>query len=221
MRIRPVAPYPRDSQLPTHLDQVAIDTLEHDARISELELADASLADQHANGVTFGTVKLARVDLSGSRLEHLKITDGALYACNLANIRGRGASIERVRIEGSRLTGIDLTEGALIDVTLQGCRIDLASFGFSRLQRVTFEDCLLTQTDFLEARLDSVRFHGCDLGRADFRDTRLERCEFRRSDLTDIQGVKSLSGAAMDWADIVGMAGVWAAALGIEVLDGD
>jgi hypothetical protein len=36
-----------------------------------------------------------------------------------------------------------------------------------------------------------------------------------------MQGVESLRGAAMEWSDIVGMAGVWAAALGIEVLDGD
>jgi len=31
--------------------------------------------------------------------------------------------------------------------------------------------------------------------------------------------VQSLRGAAMEWADVVGMAGLWAAALGIEVLD--
>jgi uncharacterized protein YjbI with pentapeptide repeats len=104
-------------------------------------------------------------------------------------------------------------------VTIENCRVDLASFAFARLVRVTFEDCLLVQADFIDAQLESVRFHGCDLQRANFRGAALERCEFRRSDVSGIQGAESLRGAAMEWPDIVEMAGVWAGALGIEVLD--
>ena len=80
----------------------------------------------------------------------------------------------------------------------------------------------MTQTDFLDARLDGVRFHRCDLTGADFRGARLNRCEFRRSNLTGLEGVESLRGAAR-WSgpDIVEMAGIWAAALGIKVLDAD
>ena len=89
------------------------------------------------------------------------------------------------------------------------------------MERVTFEDCLLAQTDFLEARLRSVRFHSCELARADFRGAQLEHCEFRRCDLTELQGVESLRGAAMEWVDILGLAGALAATLGIEVLDAD
>jgi uncharacterized protein YjbI with pentapeptide repeats len=86
---------------------------------------------------------------------------------------------------------------------------------------VTFEDCLLSHSDFLDARLDSVRFHRCDLTQADFRGARAERCEFRHSGLTGLQGVENLRGSAMGWSDIVEMAAVWAAALGIGVLDAD
>jgi uncharacterized protein YjbI with pentapeptide repeats len=117
------------------------------------------------------------------------------------------------------MTGIVVPEAAVRDVTLRDCRIDLASFGRSRLERVTFEDCLLQQTDFLEARLDGVRFHRCDLTQADFRGARLTRCEFRSSTLAGLEGVECLRGAAMEWPDIVEMAGEFAAALGIAVLD--
>jgi uncharacterized protein YjbI with pentapeptide repeats len=119
------------------------------------------------------------------------------------------------------MTGIDFSEATLRDASVEGCRVDLASFGFSRLERVTFEDCLLAQTDFLQAQLESVRFHRCDLTRADFRGARLKLCEFRRSELAGLSGVESLRGAAMELPDIVGLASVWAAALGIEVLDAD
>ncbi len=104
---------------------------------------------------------------------------------------------------------------------VSGSRIDLASFRFSRLVRVTFEDCLLAQTAFLDAQLDSVRFHRCDLSSADFRGAQVHRCEFRGNNLAGAEGIQSLRGAAMEWTDIIEMAGVWAAALGIEVLDTD
>ena len=107
----------------------------------------------------------------------------------------------------------------LVDVTFRACRIDLASFGGSGLQRVTFEDCVLAQTDFLEARLEKVRFERCDLTRADFREARLRDCVLRGCTIEQLEGVTALRGASMDWSDIVAGAGTWAAALGIDVLD--
>ena len=219
--VRRAVPSPQEPRLPLQLDHGEVAGLHHDLAVNETELADLSLLDQRAHGVMFTAVKLSRVDLSGSNLEHLRITDGALRQCNLANVQARRASLTRVTIEGSRMTGLAVPEAALRDLTLRDCRIDLASFGFSRLERVTFEDCLLQQTDFLEAQLDAVRFHRCDLTRADFRGARLKRCEFRRSNLTGLEGVESLRGAALEWPDIVEMAGVWATALGIEILEAD
>jgi uncharacterized protein YjbI with pentapeptide repeats len=137
----------------------------------------------------------------------------------MANVNARAARLKGVVVADSRLTGMSLFEGELTDVTFQGCRVDLASFSSCGMQRVRFEDCVLTQTDFMEARLQSVAFHGCELTNSDFRGAKLKRCELRRSDLAGVQGVDSLRGLAMDWPDIVELAGVWAATLGIEVLD--
>lgn len=212
---------PQEPRLPLRLAQGEVAELHHDDNVNEIELGNVSLVDQRANGVAFEAVRFSNVDVSGSQLEHLRMADGALHRCNLANVHARRASLTRVAVAGSRMTGIAMPEATLRDLTLSDCRIDLASFAFSRLQRVTFEDCLLQQTDFLEAQLDAVRFYRCDLTRADFRGARLKRCEFRRSNLTGIDGVESLRGAAMEWPDIVEMAGVWAAALGIAILDPD
>jgi uncharacterized protein YjbI with pentapeptide repeats len=124
-----------------------------------------------------------------------------------------------VTIADSRLTGLQLTEAHLSDLTINGCRADLASFAGSRLERVTFEDCVLAQSDFLDAVLDSVRFHRCDLRGVDLRGARLRHTELRGCELADIEGVDSLRGAALEWEAIVGLAGTFAAALGVRVLD--
>ena len=201
------------------LEATAPSALEHDETHAEVSLTDVDLADQHAGGVTFESVELRRVDLSGSRLEQLSLRDATLTGCNLANLNARGAGFTRVVVEASRLTGTVLLEATLSDVTFRGCRIDLASFAHSRLTRVTFEDCILRQADFLGAFLDSVRLDGCELVEADLRDARVRRCELRRCALEDLQGVERLRGFAMPWADIVEQAGLWASALGITVLE--
>lgn len=87
---------PEVPELPPELDPAAVAQLDHDAGYSELELVGAALQDQLARGVTFHDSKLMRVDLSGSRLEHLTLANCELDICNLANLQGRGASLRRV-----------------------------------------------------------------------------------------------------------------------------
>jgi uncharacterized protein YjbI with pentapeptide repeats len=212
-------PLPPDS--PGQLEAIEIAALTARDTYQEVQWTSAALPRQRAGGVSFAGARWVSIDVSESRLEQLRLDDCTLGSCNLANLQARGASLTRVSIEGCRLTGIDLPEALIQDLTIRGSRIDLASFSFSRLARVTFDDCLLTQATFLDAQLDSVRFHGCDLSHADFRGAQIHRCEFRGNNLTGLQGVQNLRGAAMEWADIIDMAGVWAAALGIEVLDAD
>jgi uncharacterized protein YjbI with pentapeptide repeats len=215
------APPPASPRLPKLLDGAAIAAIDCADGCIELALIDDTFAERQADRLTVDTVRLTRVDLSGTRLQDLRIVDALLTDCNLANLHSRAAEANRVVIERSRLTGITLRESTLGDLTVRGSRVDLASFAAARLTRVTFEECLLTEATFIDAELDAVRFHDCDLTRADFRGARLRRCEFRRTELSQLEGVANLKGAAIDWPTIVGLAGVWAATLGITVLDED
>ena len=213
---------PPKPQLPhalEQLDPLSPRSLADETTYAEVELTDLELPAQHARGVALESVVLRRVDLSGSRLEGLRLLDATFTGCNLANLQARGAELSRVLVQSSRLTGTVLMESQLRDVTFRGCRIDLASFSHCRLARVTFDDCILHQSDFLGAELDTVRFEGCELVEADLRNARLRRCELQRTSLDGLQGVERLRGVAMPWAEIVERADLWAAALGIEVLD--
>ena len=212
---------PRPPRLPSELEQAQGGALGHDATFSDVGLSDVAWADQLAGGVRLEAVRLVNGDLSGAQLEKLRLDDCELTRCELANLQGRGTQATRVMVQESRLTGIALPEGSLRDLLVRGCRVDLASFGFAELVRVTFEDCLITETSFLGARLEGVRFQRCDLTRADLREASLQRCEFSRCELTGLQGVAQLRGAAVDKAGIVANADLWAAALGITVLDPD
>lgn len=212
---------PDPPELPSELAPLDGAALEVEASFVEVELSGDSWPGEEAKDVSFKASRLANVDLSGAVLERLWLSHCELRGCNLANLQATAARVQKTRISDSRMTGIAFAEATLSDVTFSACRIDLAAFGFAALERVTFADCVLTQSDFLEARLQHVRFHDCDLTGADFRGARLEACEFRRSELTGLQGVADLRGAALEWPQIVELAGMWAAELGIGVLDLD
>jgi len=184
-------------------------------------MVSLALAGQRARGVRLATGRVRDVDASGCQLEGLHVTDGVFVGCNVANVDACRARLTRVSFEACRMTGVRMTEAALQDVVVRECRVDLASFASSRLTRVSFEDCVLAQSDFLDCQLEAVRFHRCSLTEADFRGARMRRCEFRRNDLSGLQGIASLKGAALEWSDVIGLAGVLAGALGIEVLDED
>jgi uncharacterized protein YjbI with pentapeptide repeats len=165
--------------------------------------------------------RLVDVDLSGARIRGLRLVDVAVDRGNLANLVAAEPAFTRVVFTGTRLTGAQWTRGRLTDVVFRDCRIDLATFAGTTFERVSFDGCLLAQTDFGEALLRSVRFDHCDLTEADLTGLRIDGCELRSCTLDGVVGVERLRGAAMPWGDVVGHAGVFAAALGIRLLGED
>jgi len=69
---------PRPPRLPSELGVKEAAGLTHDDTFSEATLSAADWSDQHANGLQLETVRLVNVDLSASRVEKLKVTDGEL-----------------------------------------------------------------------------------------------------------------------------------------------
>jgi uncharacterized protein YjbI with pentapeptide repeats len=172
-------------------------------------------------GATVEGVRLVDADLSGARLRGLRLNDVAIERGNLANTAAPELSAHRIAVAGARLTGAQWSAGTIADATFRDCRIDLATFAGTTFDRVVFEGCLLAQADFRDALLRSVRFEHCDLSEADLAGVRIDRCELRACTLDGMSGIERLRGAAMPWGDVVGHAGLLAAALGIRVLDED
>jgi uncharacterized protein YjbI with pentapeptide repeats len=214
--IAPEAPRVPDELEPANVD---VATIESGDEWLRARIVDAELPGLAAPGLRFEESRLERVDVSGSRLAHLALSDVELEGCNLANADVRGGSAWRARIARSRLTGVSWTEGLVRDAVFSDCRIDLSSFAATRLEQVVFERCLLMQADFQDANLRAVRFVDCDLTEADLTETRFDRCELRGCTIDAVRGAQRLRGIAMPWEDIVASVGTFAAAVGVTVLD--
>ena len=172
-------------------------------------------------GGSLSEARLVDAELSGRRVAGLRLTDVVIQGGNLANLVAPEPALRRVAVSGARLTGVQWTAGTITDAVLRDCRMDLATFAGTTFERTVFDGCVLAQADFRDALLRSVRFDHCDLSGADLTGVRLDRCELRACTLDGLVGLERLRGAAMPWADLVGHAGLFAAALGIRVIDPD
>ena len=184
-------------------------------------LEDDASAVGELDGTTLEEARLVNADLSGARLKGLRLLDVAIERGNLANLIAPEPMLRRISLSGARMTGVQWTRGSISDVVFRDCRIDLATFAGTTFERVTFEGCVLVQAEFREALLRSVRFDHCDLTEADLTGLRIDGCELRSCTLDGLAGAERLRGAAMPWGDLVGHAGVFAAALGIRVIQED
>jgi uncharacterized protein YjbI with pentapeptide repeats len=82
-----------------------------------------------------------------------------------------------------------------------------------------FSECRLEEADFYGATLRSVLFDRCVLTRASVEAASFDRCEIRGCELSELVGAECLRGTRMPWPDVVQLAGLLAAAAGIDVVD--
>jgi uncharacterized protein YjbI with pentapeptide repeats len=159
-------------------------------------------------------------DASPQPTELGELVDVTIDGADWANSRPvRGLDARRAELRTCRLTGSDLGEARLSDVTFADCRLDLVNLRFAKLERVVFRDCRMAECDFSEASLKDVLFERCELTEAAFEKVTLDRVELRGCKLAGARGVDSLRRARMPWDDVLENAPVFAAALGIEIVD--
>jgi uncharacterized protein YjbI with pentapeptide repeats len=147
------------------------------------------------------------------------LTDAVATDLDWANQRAQGLNALRVEVRRCRLTGTELAEATLVDVTFTDCRLDLVGLRLARLERVVFRDCRMEECDFYEAALSDVLFERCELRKARLSGAKLQRVELRGCDLAGLDGAEALRGARMPWNDVLQNAPLFAAALGLEIVD--
>ena len=151
--------------------------------------------------------------------ELAEIVDAVVEDVDWANQDARGLAARRAELRRCRLTGAQLAEATLSDVTFADCRLDLAGLRTAKLERVAFRDCRMGECDLYEATLTDVLFENCELREATFDRVKLKRVELRGCDLLGLHGVESLRGVRMPWSDVLENGPLFAAALGIEIVD--
>jgi uncharacterized protein YjbI with pentapeptide repeats len=192
--------------------------LEPDGDYDGLEFTEADFAGQDGRGARFMDCALTGCALDETRLHHARVLDSVF-----TGIRGVGtdlaeSTLRDVELVDARLGGAQLHGAVLERVLVRGGKIDYLNLRTARLKDVVFQGCVLVEPDFGGARLERVEFVDCELKGIDLSAATLKEVDLRGAASLEIaRGVDRLAGAVISPAQLVDLAAVLAAEMGIRV----
>ena len=189
------------------------------ARVERSLVSGRDWSQRDATGARIAECRLENVALDEAKLVRASFGDVVVTGGSWANADATNAIFRRVEFRDTRLTGAAFANATLTDVVFVDCRLDLASFRFAKLSHVRFDGCQLTEADFYEAAVKATVFSGCSLASASIAGVTFADTEIRGCDLTALVNAERLRGVRMPWHDIVQSADVFAAGLGIEIVE--
>ncbi|WP_424935909.1 MULTISPECIES: pentapeptide repeat-containing protein [Bacteria] len=209
---KPRPPRVSPPDLPHDLEDVL--GMRHGDHVGQrIALADGDLAHaRFEQCVLHGAADHA--DLAGATLMDVSVREPQAPALVL-----RDASLRRVRIEGGRIGTLDLTDARIGELEIRDVRIDYLTFGGARVEDADVADSTIRALDMPLAMLSRVRFTGCRADEVDVRGLRATDVDLRGLDALSYLDVLSLKGTTMSSRQIELLAGVLAAATGIDVRD--
>ena len=208
---------PREVALPSPLTAFSRSSLERDGDYEAVHFEALSFAGQvaeYANFLgcrfdrcAFDEASLRRAHISDCLFEEVRATsvdtgdsvwrDALVTVRRVGALLAPGASWSSVRVRGGRLDLVDLSGAHLADVAFEGCAMGELDLGTAEARGLSFEDCEIELLDVTGARLVSADLTGATIGA--------------------VRGVSGLRGATITPAQLMDLAPLLAAHLGVKV----
>lgn len=208
---------PADEEELQHRTQPPLTGGDHDGELfpADLDLSGVDARDARFLGCVVRCARADALQLAGARFVDCRIAGlGATEA------PWRAGTWRDTVVEGCRIGALDLSTASWNRVLVRGGRVDFANLRGAELVDVTFHGVDLRDLDLGSANLRRVRFSGCRIGRLDVAGARLEAVDLRGSDITDgLDGVGDLRGAVVSSSQLLQLAPLMAAHLGVVVED--
>lgn len=192
--------------------------LEPDGDYDGLDFQEEDLAGQDGGGARFMDCALRGCVLDETGLRHARILDSVLTAPRGVGTDLAESTLRDVEVIDARLGGAQLHGAVLERVVVRGGKIDYLNLRKAKLKDVVFDSCVLVEPDFGGARLERVEFVDCALKRADLSGATLTDVDLRRAAELDVsRGVDRLAGAVISPSQLLHLAPVLAAEMGLRV----
>lgn len=212
---------------PPRLPSIRLSALEAVGEAEVLD-GDADLDGVELTGVrSEGLVWEGRRRLSSARMCDLTVTDWnawgmSLVECSLEqlDVVSMAAADSRwraVEVRQSRIGSAELYDAVWDGVHFVGCKLGFLNLRGARLTDVAFTDCVIDGLDLMRATASRVAFQGSRIARLDSSGARLVEVDLRGARLGELGSVEGLRGASITLEQLLDLAPVMAARLGIRV----
>jgi len=210
------------------VDRAALPTLEH-----------AGVVDLVSDAVLDG-VEVAGLDLSGIRAARMRLLETAVVDCSADELDTAGLSAVDTFVGDMHLqtwktqdstwrdghfagmrVGAWLADGTeFIDVVLRDSKVDLLSLRGARITRLTIANCTIETLDVTEAQIADLTITGGAIGELVTANARMSNVEVSATELHLVSDPSYLRGLVISTTQLVDLAPVFAAHMGIAVKEG-
>ena len=218
MRRRP----PSDREPPSALALEGLvaadaDALEPGADLEAADFADLELGGRDGTGASLDGCRLVRCELDGVQLTRARIRHTLLDDVRASDLRLGDATLDEVLITGSRIGAISASGGEWREVRVRATRSNLLDLRGATLANVVLEDCVIDDFDLSGAEVRGMRLPGTTIGTLSVEEARLDGMDLTGARVAAVRGVGALRGTAVTPAQLVDLAPLLAAHLGIDV----
>jgi uncharacterized protein YjbI with pentapeptide repeats len=179
--------------------------------------ADRDLAGQDAADARFLECRFERCGVEGLSMRRARLVDCVFADIHGATVDFSDSTWRDCEIAGGRLGALTLPGAAWTDIRVRGVKLGFVNLAGARLEDVVFEECEIGSLDAGSARLRSVAFVDCAVAELNVVEATLTKVDLSGARLKTLVGVESLRGAVIGQDQLLDLAPLLAAQLGVEV----
>ena len=182
-----------------------------------VDFVDLDFAGQDAPDARFLECRLQRCGLDGTSLRRARIAESLLSDVHGATVDFADSTWRDSEVWGGRLGAVTLVGATWTGIRIRGSHLGFLNPSGAHLQDVTFEGCEIGSLDVRGAELTSVAFEECRVDELDVAGATLSKVDLSGARLRTLVGVESLRGAIISHDQLIDLAPLLAAQVGLEV----
>jgi uncharacterized protein YjbI with pentapeptide repeats len=216
---------PRPPRRPTPVRELSLpdltrfdgDSLQAHGEYVATDFVDLDLGGQDAGDARFLECRLTRCGLDGTSLRRARILESLLADLHATTVDLADSTWRDCHVTGGRLGAVDMVGATWTGIRIRDCHLGFLNLAGAELEDVTFERCAIGTLDLRTATLDTVRFVDTSLDELNVSGATLTSVDLSGAWLRSLVGVESLKGAIVSHTQLVDLAPLLAAQLGLEV----
>ena len=187
--------------------------------VEDLELVEADLSGGDLSALTLLSCRFSEVFANDTDLAVARLVDCRLERLSATYLHSPRSTWRTVELVDSRIGAWELYDADVESLLMEDCRL-----GFTNLAGTTVRDLLIRATRIDELDLSGidaqrVRFEDCRVGTLRLHGGSLSDVDLRGLEMRTVNGIGSLAGATISGEQLIDLAPLMAAHLGLRVQD--
>ena len=195
-------------------DELATGEMVEDLRLAEADLSGADLSAVSLLNCRFSAIFADDTDLTAARL-----VDCRLERLNSTYLHSPRSTWRTVELTGSRIGAWEFYDADVESVLIEDCRLGFANLAGTAMRDVLIRGTRIDELDLSGIEAQRVCFEECRVGTLRLCGGSLSDVDLRGLEMRVVSGVDSLGGATVSGEQLIDLAPLMAAHLGLRVQD--